>query len=417
MPSLLVDLRPLRSSPDFRRLWSGTVLSSVGGQLTNFAVALQVFTITHSSAAVGLVGLSNAVPAIAVGLVGGVLIDSTDRRRLVLITTTLSSLVSIGLAMQGFAGSRALWLLYLFVGLQGAIGAIGAPARRSFIPRLLSRDLITAASALTMVGSYLALIGGPALAGVLTAAGGLKFCYLVDAVTFSAAFYGVFRLPPMYPEGEPVRRSLSSVGAGMRFIVENPALRGALLADLSATLLAMPFSLFPAINAERFGGSPRTLGLLSTSIAIGGLLGSTLSGPVKNVARPGRAMLVAGSIWGAALVGFGLVHSLPATLALLAIGGAADVLAVVFRTAIVQLATPDVMRGRVSSTENVVGAAFPQLGNFRAGVVASAWTPSASAVSGGLSAAIGAGLIALTLPAFTRYRHLEPDEHTPIEPG
>jgi hypothetical protein len=167
----------------------------------------------------------------------------------------------------------------------------------------------------------------------------------------------------------------------------------------------MPIALFPAINAERFGGSPRTLGLLSTALAAGGLLGSVLSGPVQRVARPGRAMLITGSLWGAALAGFGAVQSLPGSLALLAAAGAADMLSVVFRTTIIQLATPDGMRGRVSSTEFVVGAAFPQVGNFRAGLVAAASSPGISAVSGGLAAVAGAGLIALTLPGFVRYRH------------
>jgi Transmembrane secretion effector len=172
-------------------------------------------------------------------------------------------------------------------------------------------------------------------------------------------------------------------------------------------VLAMPIALFPALNAERFGGSPGTLGLLSTAIAVGGLLGSVLSGPVKHVVHPGKAMLVTGSIWGAALAGFGVVHGLAASLVLLAVAGAADVLSVVFRTAIVQLATPDSMRGRTSSTEFVVGAAFPQVGNFRAGLVASASSPAISAVAGGLAAVVGAGLIALRLPAFVRYRHAD----------
>jgi MFS family permease len=407
---LLADIRPLRESPDFRRLWLGSGLSAIGGQMTTFAVALQVFRISHSSAAVGAVGLAFAVPAITVGMVGGVLIDSIDRRRLVLLTSSLQALVSVGFAVQAFAGTDALWLLYLLTAMQGGFGAINAPARRTFMPRLLGRELMPAGAALTMVAMYVAMISGPALAGVIAAGGGLKLCYLIDALTFVAALYGVFRLPPMRPEGQGAQRNLGAVIDGLRFIVENRALRGAMLADLSATVLAMPIALFPAINADRFGGSPRTLGLLTTAIAVGGLLGSVLSGPVKHVVHPGRAMLITGSIWGAALAGFGAVHGLAASLALLAVAGFADVLSVVFRTTIVQLATPDPMRGRTGSTEFVVGAAFPQVGNFRAGLVASASSPGVSAVTGGLAAVVGAGLIALTLPAFVRYRHAdEPD--------
>ncbi|MGI8679038.1 MAG: MFS transporter [Jatrophihabitans sp.] len=404
---LLADIRPLRESPEYRRLWLGSALSAIGGQMTTFAVALEVFRISHSSAAVGAVGLSFALPAITIGMVGGVLIDSVDRRRLVLVASSVQALVSVGFAAQAFAGTNALWLLYALTAMQGGVGAINAPARRTFMPRLLRRELMPAGAALTMISMYVSMISGPALAGLIAAGGGLRLCYLIDAVTFLAALYGVFRLPPMRPEGNGAQRNLGAVIDGLRFIVDNRALRGAMLADLSATVLAMPIALFPAINAERFGGSPRTLGLLTTALAVGGLLGSVLSGPVKHVLHPGRAMLVTGSIWGAALAGFGAVQGLPTSLALLAVAGAADVLSVVFRTTIVQLATPDSMRGRTSSTEFVVGAAFPQVGNFRAGLVASASSPGISAVTGGLAAVAGAGLIALTLPTFVRYRHAE----------
>jgi len=285
-------------------------LSSVGGQMTTFAVALQVFTLSHSSAAVGAVGLAYAVPAIAVGMVGGVLVDSVDRRKLVLVTSSLQMVVSVALAAQAFAAGGALWLLYVLTAAQGCIGAVNAPARRTFNPRLLRRDLVSAGAALTMISGYVAMISGPALAGLVAAAGGLKLCYLIDAFTFVAALYGVFRLPPMRPEGQRTQRNFRALADGLRFVIDHRALRGAMLADLSATVLAMPIALFPAINANRFGGSPGTLGLLSTAVAVGGLLGLALSGPVKRVVRPGRAMLITGSIWGAALAGFGAVHDL-----------------------------------------------------------------------------------------------------------
>lgn len=404
---LLADIRPLRESPEYRRLWLSSTLSSVGGQMTIFAVAFQVYSISGSSAAVGAVGMASAVPAIIVGLAGGVLIDSMDRRRLVLVTSTVLALVSAAYAAQAFAGSTALWPLYVLAAASGAVSAVNTPARRTFMPRLLPRELVPAAAALMLLSGYFAMIVGPALAGVIAAAAGLKVCYLVDALSFGAALYGVFRLPPMRPRGTASRRSVAAALEGLRFVVRNSALRGAMLADLSATVLAMPIALFPAINADRFGGSPRTLGLLSTAIAVGGLLGSALSGPVQRVARPGRAMLITGAIWGAAVAGFGAVHGLAASLALLAVAGAADMLCVVFRTTIVQLATPDTMRGRTSSTEYVVGAAFPQVGNFRAGLLATVSTPQISAVVGGLAAVVGAGLIAARLPAFVAYRHAE----------
>jgi MFS family permease len=401
---LLVDITPLRRSIAFRRLWAGSLLSGIGSQMTVFAVALQVYLLTHSSAAVGLVGLAAAVPAIAFGLLAGSLVDAVDRRRLVLIGSVVQLLVSLAFAAQAFADLGLVWLLYVLVAGQSLVGSVTAPARRTFMPRLLPEGQVPQAAALTMLAMHASMVVGPSLAGLIAAAGGLRVCYLVDAITFTASMYGVFRLPPMRPDGTGTRAGIAAVVDGLRFLKRSKVLVGALVSDLNAMVLAMPVALFPAINADRFGGSPRTLGLLTTALAVGGIVGSGLSGPLGRVRRQGAGMLLAGSVWGLAVAGFGLVHGLAASLTLLALAGVADVSSVVLRTTMVQVATPDAYRGRTNAAEFVVGAACPQLGNFRAGAVASLTSPGASAVSGGLASVLGAGVIALALPAFVRYR-------------
>jgi predicted MFS family arabinose efflux permease len=263
---------------------------------------------------------------------------------------------------------------------------------------------------------HLSLVAGPPLAGLVAAAGGLKLCYVVDVASFAFALYAVFRLPPMPPDGRRTGVGLRAVAEGLRFIRSRKMVLGALLSDLSATALAMPFALFPAINADRFGGNPTTLGLLTAAVAVGGVLGSALSGPVSHVARPGRAMLLCVLVWGLGLTGFGLVDGLALTLACLAVAGVGDVLAVVFRTSVIQLAVPDEFRGRTSAAEFVVGGGAPQLGNFRAGVLASLTTPGTSAVIGGLSSLVGAAVIAVAIPALPRYRPAQEPVPTVPEP-
>jgi MFS family permease len=404
---LLIDTRPLRESPAFRRLWWGSALSAIGGTMTSFAVMLQVWTLTHSSVAVGGIGLATALPALVFGLFGGAIVDSVDRRRLVLWTSLGLAAVSGAFAAQAFANVGRVSLLYALVVVQSLLGSINGPASRTFLPRLLPADRVPAGAALRMLSIHASNTAGPALAGVLAAAGGLKVCYLVDVLSFGAALYAVARLPAMRPEGAAITPGLRAVIEGLRFIRRSKVLVGSLLADMNATVLAMPIALFPAINAERFGGNPRTLGLLTTALAVGGIVGATLSGPVGHVSRQGRAMLLAGAAWGAGLAGFGLAGSLWLTLTMLVVAGAADVTAVVFRTTMIQVATPDQYRGRVGAAEYVVGAECPQLGNFRAGTVASLTSPGISAVSGGLAAIVGTALIGLGLPAFSRYRARE----------
>jgi MFS family permease len=399
-----MDIRPLQESPAFRRLWAGSGLSAIGSQMTTFAVALQVYTLTRSSLAVGAVGLAMAVPALGFGLVGGSVVDAVDRRRLVLVTSGCLAGVSAAFAAQAFAGLGQVWPLYCLVAIQSLLSSVNVPARRTFLARLLPAQRVPAGAALTMLTMHGSVIAGPALAGVVAAAWGLKMCYLIDALSFSAALYGVARLPAMAPEGGPARPGLRSVAEGLRFIRGSRVVTGAFLADMSATILGMPFALFPAINAEHFGGAAQTLGLLTAAPAVGGVIGSALSGPIGQVSRQGRAMLIAGAVWGAGLVGFGLARGLWLALALLTAAGAADVISVVLRTTMVQVATPDRYRGRVSAAEYVVGVGCPQLGNFRAGAVGSLSSPTIAAVSGGIATIVGAALIGLTVPAFVRYR-------------
>jgi MFS family permease len=415
---LLVDVTPLRESAAFRRLLAGSALSGIGGQMTNYAVLLQVYELTRSSLNVGLVELANGVPMIVAALLSGPLADAIDRRKTVLITTVIQTAVSAALAAQAFAGLGQVWLLYLLVAVQGLVAGLSSPARRTFMPSLLRRDQLSAGAALQTLVMHGSVLVGPTIAGIITAASGLKVCYLLDAISFSFSLYAVARLPRMRPAGNEVRPGLRSIGEGLRFIFGRRMILGALLADMSATLFGMPIALFPAINAERFGGHAQTLGLMISAVAAGGLLGSALSGPASRIRRQGLGMLVAGAAWGAGLAAFGWSGTFWLTFLSLAFAGAADVTSVVLRTSLVQGLTPDHLRGRVSAVEFSVGAGAPALGNFEAGVVASLTSPVISAVSGGLAVVAGAGLIGLFIPSLLTYRpEPDPPPHSPAPVG
>ena len=403
---LLTDITPLRTSPQFRRLFLGSVLSIIGSSFTSYAVPLQVYNLTHSPLAVGSIGVAALIPTLTVGLLGGSVIDAVDRRKLVLITSSALSVVSVLLAVQAIAGLRLLWLLYALVAVQSALAAVNAPARRTFVPSLLEPGLLTAGLALNRLGFQLALVAGPALAGLVTAAAGghLQACYLIDAVSFGGALYGVAGLPPMPPLAGALRPGLRAVGQGLRFIRRSQVLSGAFLADLNATVLALPVALFPAINAERFGGNPVTLGLFMTAIGAGGVLISAVSGPLRRVRRPGLTMLVTVGVWGAAFAGFAVARSLWLTLGLLAVAGAADTITVVLRGLIVQAVTTDALRGRLTSAEYVIGVGGDSLGSLESGALGSLTSPVISALAGGLACLAVSVALGLALPAFARYR-------------
>jgi predicted MFS family arabinose efflux permease len=319
-----------------------------------------------------------------------------DRRRLVLLTTVGQLLCAAGLAGLAVAGPASVWPLLVLVVLQTTCTALGAPARRTFPPRLLPPDEVSAGVALNHLGFQAALLLGPALAGVVMGGWGVGACYLLDTVSFAAALYGVRGLPPL-PAGDGTGRpGFGAIWQGWRFIGGRPVLLGAFLTDALATVTAMPVALFPVVNAERFGGHPQTLGLLLSAIAVGGIVAGAGSGIVTRSARPGLAMLVAAGVWGLGLAGFGLAQQLWPALGALAVAGAADTLSVIARGSIIQLATPDSHRGRVSAVELAVGVSGPDLGNFRGGLVAGATSATFALVSGGLLCTLGVAVVGIT---------------------
>jgi MFS family permease len=408
---LLADLTPLRESPAFRRLWAGSTLSAVGGAMTSFALTLQVWDLTRSTAAVGLVALASLLPLLAAGLLGGALIDAADPRRLALGCTSALAALSALLTLQAWLGLDQVGLLYALAALQSAFGAVNAPARRSLTTALLPARQQAPAQALQRISFQVMMIAGPALAGLVAGAPhlGLRGCYLVDTVSFGCALYGLGSVPKSLagensPPDHSERTLLSSVSAGFSFIRRTPVLTGAFLTDICATFFGLPTSLFPALNADRFGGDPRTLGLFTAAVGVGGMVTAVLSGPLKHVTRQGAAMLVGATIWGAAFAVFAVAHSLWLTLLALAVAGAADTITVVARGTIVSIVTPAAFRGRVMAADYVVGAGGPQLGSVEAGAVGSLTTPVVSALSGGLLVVACTAAIALALPAFRRYR-------------
>jgi len=217
-------------------------------------------------------------------------------------------------------------------------------------------------------------------------------------MTFIFAFYGALGLPAMRPDGTAARPGPRGVVDGVSFLLRHPGVRGALLTDLATTVLSFPISLFPLINVERFDNDPRTLGLFLTAIAAGGVIASIFSGAFTRSPRPGAVMLVGSAVWGIAVALFGVAPNPWLGLSFLVLAGAADTISVVSRSTIVQLHTPDELRGRVAAAEQIVGQAGPDVGNMRGGLVAEVTSARAALVSGGLLCVAVVGLIGTRTP-------------------
>lgn len=389
---VLTDITPLRTSRAFRRLWGGGAVSAIGSQFNSFAAMYAVWHLTGSSFLVGLLGLASGVPLIVIALAGSMFIDSVDRAALARRATVGQMITSLLMAWAVLA--EQVGLLIGLTAVAAALGSLAGPARRALTPTVVANGELAAAYALTSLAFQVSMLVGPVLAALVATTFSLPVCFLIDAGSFVVALAGLRGLHRP-PEDAAADRGLRAAMAGFRFAATAPVVRGALLCDLGATVLAMPFALFPALSHERFDGGAQTLAWFTTAVAVGGVTASTLSGLITHRSRPGLVMVTCSMTWGATLAIAGASHLLIVTLAMLALAGAADTWSVTSRTTLVQSATPDRFRGRLSALEQVVGIGGPNLGNFRAGAVGTAIGPGLAMSIGGLtSIAAVAGILA-----------------------
>ena len=408
---MAVDLTPLRRSRDFRLLWLGDLVSEAGSQVALVGVFVQVFALTRSAAAVGAVGAAQLVPLAAAALLGGPIIDRFDRRRLLLLAQCGQAGASGLLLVGALAGHPPLALVYAGAGLVAGFGGFSLSTRASMTPNLVAPEQLPSAFSLNQVMWNTCLIVGPALGGVLIDQLGLAVAYGVDVASFGATIAACTLLRPQRPPatgdraGSLLARGWGELTEGFRFLGGKRVLQAAFYVDLVAMIFGMPRALFPVLAATRFGGGSETVGLLFSAVAVGGLVGALTAGWVRHVRRQGLAVLWAVVVWGLGIVAFGVTGGrLWLAMGCLAVAGGADMVSAVFRSTVLQVNVPDDLRGRLSGVHTLVVVGGPRIGDVEAGVVASAFTPTISIVSGGVACIAGVGLLAAVVPQFARYR-------------
>lgn len=406
-----IDVTPLRRHRDFRLLFIGRLVSFFGSMISSVAVPYQVYQLTHSVVLVGSLGLVELAALFVFAMLGGALADARDRRTMVLLSEVALMACSLVLAANALLAHPLVWLIFATAALWGALDALQRPSLDALLPRLVDRAELPAAAAIGNIRGTLGMIAGPALGGVLVAVAGLPVTYLVDVATFMVGLVCLYLMRAVPPPVDAERPSLRRVVEGLRYARSRPELIGTYVVDIVAMFFGMPMALFPAI-AEGLGG-PRVLGLLYAAPAVGALLFSATSGWTSRVHRHGMGVIVAATLWGFAIVGFGIVPGLVAALVFLGFAGAADAMSGVFRQVIWNQTIPDSLRGRLASIELLSYSIGPTLGNFESGVVASLFSLRVSIVSGGVLCVAGCLACALLLPTFRSYDarsyHLAPD--------
>ncbi len=405
---ILVDFTPLRESRDFRWLFSGTLISTLGAQLTVVAIPYQVYELTHSSLQVGAVSLVQLIPIVIGSLVGGSIGDAVDRRTLMIVSTSLLALTSGALAVNSLVASPSLLAIYLVSAVAGALGGFVSTARLASIPVLVKPLHLSAAYAFSQIVFQVGTVVGPALSGLLLRPVGLPGVYSIDAGTYIIGALTCFAISSIPPSPGAARPGIGSFMEGVRYLKGRPAIQGVFLIDINAMVFGMPRALFPALAAHRYHGAlaaTTVLGFLYAAPGAGALLGAFVTGWVSNLSRQGWAIVAAVLVWGGAITLFGLTDVLWMALILLAIAGWADVVSAVLRNTVLQASVPDTFRSRLSSFQIAVVTGGPRLGDMEAGTVASLVNTEFSIVSGGLACIVGALVLVGVLPGFHRYRN------------
>jgi MFS family permease len=395
-----MDLRPLRHR-DYRFLYSAQFVSFMGSMVTYVALPYQVFALTGSSLAVGLLGLAELAPLLVTAFIGGALADTVDRRRLVLATDVGLALGSALLAVNAALPQPHVWPLYVAAAVLSALNGLQRPSLESMTPRLVRPEEIPAAAALNTFRGSVGMIAGPALGGLLIASVGVTATFVFDVGTYVFSFLAVRFIRPLAASGGGERATLESIREGFRYARSRQELIGTYVIDFVAMVFGMPLALFPALSG-RLGG-PRVLGMLYAAPAMGALVASLTARWTPRVTRHGLAVMLAATGWGVAIIAFGFCRSLVPALVCLALAGGADAISGIFRATMWNQTIPDTLRGRLAGIEMVSYLSGPLLGHVEAGAVASVWGVQASVVSGGVLCVLAVLVCGALLPRFRAY--------------
>ncbi|MGH7876625.1 MAG: MFS transporter [Candidatus Dormibacteraceae bacterium] len=397
--AFLVDVGPVRESRPFRFLLIAMVTSLCGRQVLNVAVPFQVFILTRSSLAVGLVSAARLLPMLTAGLYGGLLVDRYDRRQVMFFNKVASAGCSVGLVGVALLPHPPLVPIVVLAALGAGLGNIESACKMSIPPRLFPAQRLAAASSLQQLTTQVGVVVGPAVGGLVIGLFGLPWAYSLDVILALPALAAIAAMPSFPPHDSSPQWSLRVPLQAVGFAARTPLVKASFLIDIVAMLFGAPTALFPAMAVMVYHVGPAGLGLLYSAIGLGGLLGSVLTGWVSGVERRGLAVTASVLCWGAAITGFGLAAPLFAVgLLFLALAGAADVISAIFRTTIIQTLTPDRLRGRIGSLNSLVVVSGPSLGDLESGGVATLTSPVIAVVFGGLACLAGALLLVAAIP-------------------
>lgn len=408
----MIHIPPSLKHRRFFYLWSGQLLSIAGTQMQIWALFWHIRTLTEQPIALGGVGLARILPVIIFSLVAGVIADSFDRRKILFVTQSVAALLALALGMLTQFGEITIWLIYAITALQAITIAFDGPARQALVPNLVpARDLPNAFS-MTSIAWQTGAILGPALTGFVIAFGGQEAVYYINALSYLAVIVALILIGPVAQTKTDRIAGVSwtSIREGIHFIVNKPIILSTMMLDFVATFFASANTLMPIIARDILQVGVVEYGWLSAAQSVGAVIAALIISQLPEIRRQGQIFLGSVVVFGVATIVFGATTSLVIAWFALAVTGAADSVSTIIRNTIRQLQTPDHIRGRMTSVNQIFFQGGPQLGEVEAGVVAQLFGAPLAIISGGIGCIVGMWLIIRKWPLLLTYNG---DEHLP----
>lgn len=389
---------------DFRLLWIGLLISRIGSEMQVVAINWQMYTLTGSALALGVIGLCRFLPVLIFALPGGIVADKFNRKYVMLIAQTSTAVLSLVLSLTSFTGHISPLVIYLVLIGNSIATAFDTPARQSMAPSLVPKKYLVNALSLNTIMWQSAIVIGPSIAGFAIAYMGLSSVYLINAFSFIAVIIALILMnTPKQVIREDTSFSLRSLFEGLSFVRKSPLIYSTMLLDFIATFFSSATVLLPIFAMDILKVGPQGLGILYAAPAIGAVLAGLFTSSLGHFKHQGKILLLTISLYGAATLGFGLTTSFVVALFLLFLTGVGDVVSTIIRNTIRQLATPDHLRGRMISINMIFFMGGPQLGEAEAGILAAAIGAPLSVVAGGIGTIIATIAIGILVPKLRKY--------------
>lgn len=395
----------------FRLLWIGLGISIAGSQMQLWSLFWHIRELTDQPIALGGIGLARIVPLVVFSLIGGAIADVANRRKVMFLTQTGMALVAVALGVLTLSGTITLWQIYALTAVQAVAAAFDLPARQALVPNLLPTKDLPNAFSMTSIAFQTGSIIGPALSGLVIASLGLQWVYFINALTYLAVIWALLAMGSVSQEVQRTSKSpvsLEAIQEGVRFIIGHPVILSTMLMDFIATFFSSANTLMPIIARDVLKVGPVEYGWLSSAQSIGAMLAAVVISQLKEIRRQGQVFLVAVVFFGLATVAFGFARSVLVAMLALIVVGASDSVSTIIRNTIRQLQTPDYIRGRMVSVNQIFFAGGPQLGEIEAGIVAQLFGAPLAVISGGVACVLAVAAIARRWPVLREYNGDEP---------